>query len=88
MLILAIVIVVSVFAILAKWLINDRAEMGRRLTEVTDRHIAQGHELGVLVANNTIAMNRSAEVMDRVVEVIGKCNPQGNTDFRHRKAGA
>ncbi len=46
-----------------RWMISDRKAMGDRLTQITDRHIEQGERLGLIVANNTTALNNTSQMM-------------------------
>jgi hypothetical protein len=48
----------ATFAIFFKWLLRDREAITRRLTDITDRHICQGEQLGKLVADNTAVIQR------------------------------
>jgi len=73
MLIAAIVIVVVASLLALRWMAGDRSEMARRLTEITDRHIAQGIELAKLVANNTEALSQNTATMRQVLAVIDEC---------------
>ena len=90
MLIAAIVIIILACLALMRWMIGERAELGKRLTEITDRHIQQGERLGELVANNTEALRRSSDVLGQVADVIRACpgavaRPPGNTEFVRRQ---
>jgi hypothetical protein len=46
------------FGIFFRWLLKDRDAIGKRLTEVTDRHIAVTENLAKVVATNTAIMER------------------------------
>lgn len=54
----ALVIMLSGILMLWRWFTSDRAEVARRLTDITDRHIAAGEHMSQVVANNTEALRR------------------------------
>lgn len=41
-----------------RWLLKDREAISKRLTEVTDRHIAVTEDLAKVVTNNTAVLER------------------------------
>jgi hypothetical protein len=56
-----------------RWMAAHIERTANRLTEVTDRHIAQGERLAELVANNTIVMQESVNVSREVKSVVEYC---------------
>jgi HAMP domain-containing protein len=50
-------VILLIFAVFVwRWLISDREKIGKRLTEVTDRHITVTEKLSEVVANNTAVL--------------------------------
>lgn len=41
-----------------RWIVSDREKLSKRLTEMTDRHIATTEKVIEVVANNTAVLNR------------------------------
>jgi hypothetical protein len=60
----------AAFAIFFRWLLKDREAITKRLTDITDRHIEQSANLTEVVANNTAAFNKFADVQQRLVDEI------------------
>ena len=60
----------AAFALFFRWLLKDREAITKRLTDITDRHIEQSANLTEVVANNTAAFNKFAEVQDRLIGEI------------------
>jgi hypothetical protein len=56
-----------------RWMVADREITAKRLTEVTDRHIAQSERLAEVVANNTAALHESNAVHREVKTIIELC---------------
>ena len=44
--------------LLWRWMVSDREKVSRRLTEMTDRHIAVTERLADVVANNTAVLHQ------------------------------
>jgi hypothetical protein len=58
MFVACLVIMLAGILMLWRWFTNDRADVARRLTEITDRHIEAGQHLSQVVTNNTEALRR------------------------------
>ena len=59
--------------VLWRWMVADREAVGKRLTDITDRHIAAGERLAEVVANNTVALKSNSEALAQVSIQIARC---------------
>ena len=57
MFIAMLVVLLVVGVIVWRWMISDREKISTRLTEMTDRHIAETEKMIEVVANNTAVLH-------------------------------
>ena len=61
---IATLLILLAFAILIwRWVTADREKLARRLTEMTDKHIAATEKMTEVVVNNTAALREVKDVM-------------------------
>ncbi len=66
----ALVVLLLVVALIWKWMVGHVEKVSKRLEAVTDRHIAQGEHMATVVANNTSALEESAQTNRELKSLI------------------
>jgi hypothetical protein len=64
MLVVVLLAMLAAVVFIWRWMVNDRDKLGRRLTEITDRHIAMGEKMTEVVTNNTEALKEVRAVVN------------------------
>ena len=61
-----------------RWIVADRDKLGKRLTEITDKHIESTAQLATVVANNTNALTNNTTALQEVKEVMRGCRAKAS----------
>lgn len=82
--VMLILFIVSV-AFIIKWFIHSHSQLGNRLTDMTDRHIASMEKLGEIVAETKGVIQSNTEAMKDLKAVTSDCHAMSSLRERRNQ---